>query len=179
MCFIAVKAQKINGSSLKLFGIVIASFQVKNKLGEDRFFQKMFLLVDISMDLVFETLFLTLSNANRQFADKKLTLMTYTTKKAVPTTRWWEFINKKAFAKAILDENVKVFVIHIAFLNLDMTLYPAWKAEIALLFFRKVVFLKKYTTFANVFLKKLAHILLEHMGINKYKIKLQKDNQPL
>ena len=39
-----VRAQKINGSLLRTFGMVIAGFQVENKLGKARFFQKLFLL---------------------------------------------------------------------------------------------------------------------------------------
>ena len=35
ICSIAVRAQKIDGSFLKTFGIVIASFQDKDKLGRD------------------------------------------------------------------------------------------------------------------------------------------------
>lgn len=38
--------------------------------------------------------------------------------KALPTTGRVEIIDKKIFAKATLDENVKIFMIHIAFLNL-------------------------------------------------------------
>ena len=56
-----------------MFGMVLASFQVENKLGQTRYFQKTFLLADISMEVVLGMPFLTLSNANIQFAKKKLT----------------------------------------------------------------------------------------------------------
>ena len=59
-----VGAQKIDGSTLKTFEIVLASFQIEDKLGRARFFQETFLLADISVEVVLEIFFLTLSNAN-------------------------------------------------------------------------------------------------------------------
>ena len=67
-----IEAQKINGSSLWTFGMVIAGFQVENKLGRARFFQESFLLVKTNMEMVLEMLFLIFSNADIQFAEKKL-----------------------------------------------------------------------------------------------------------
>lgn len=61
---IDVKAQKIPGSTFQLFGIVIATFQVNKKLSPSRFFQEIFLMVDISIMRILEMLFLILSNAN-------------------------------------------------------------------------------------------------------------------
>ena len=88
-----VGAQKIDGSSLAIYGMVIAAFQVVNKLGRSRFFQETFLLADISMEVVLGMPFLSLSNADVQFAEKELTWRTYTTKKALPTTCRVEIIN--------------------------------------------------------------------------------------
>ena len=68
-----VEAQKIDGSTLETFGMVLASFQMKDKLGRPQFFQETFLLADLSVKVVLEMPFLTLSNANIQFAQKKLT----------------------------------------------------------------------------------------------------------
>ena len=59
-----VGAQKINSSLLKTYGMIIAAFQMKNKLGRARFFQETFLLADISMKVVLKMLFLTFSNTN-------------------------------------------------------------------------------------------------------------------
>ena len=53
--------------------MVIAGFQVEDKLSRARFFQKSFLLANISMEVVLRKLFLIFSNANMQFAKKKLT----------------------------------------------------------------------------------------------------------
>ena len=68
-----VGAHKIDGSSLAIYGMVIAGFQVVDKLGCSWFFQKTFLLADISMKVVFDMFFLIFSNADVKFAEKKLT----------------------------------------------------------------------------------------------------------
>ena len=88
-----VGAQKIDTSSLATYGMVIAAFQVVDKLGRSQFFQETFLLTDISMEVVLGMSFLFLSNADVQFAKKKLTWRTYTTKEALPTTRQVKIID--------------------------------------------------------------------------------------
>ena len=67
-----VDMQKIDGSSLATYNIVIATFQVVNKLDCSQFFQKTFLLANISMKVVLYMTFPILSNADVQFAEKKL-----------------------------------------------------------------------------------------------------------
>ena len=59
-----LRAQKINGSTLETFEMVLASFQVEDMLKKARFFQEMFLLADLSIKVVLQMPFLTLSNAN-------------------------------------------------------------------------------------------------------------------
>ena len=73
--------------------------------------------------------FLTFSNANIQFARKKLTGRPYTVAKALPTTKQVEIIDKKEFTKAALDKNVEAFVVHMTSLSLtSMPIHPAQKA---------------------------------------------------
>ena len=67
-----VAAQKIEKSLLKTYGMVIAAFQVLDKLGYFQFFQEIFLLTNISINLVLSISFLIFSNVNVQFAEKKL-----------------------------------------------------------------------------------------------------------
>ena len=62
-------------------------------------------------------LFLTFSNADIQFTKKKLTWKSYIAAKALPTTKWVELIDKREFAKAVLDKEPKTFVMHIAALE--------------------------------------------------------------
>lgn len=49
---INIGAQKINGSSLKTFRIVLAGFQIEDKLKRARFFQETFLLADINIEVI-------------------------------------------------------------------------------------------------------------------------------
>ena len=67
-----VRAQKINNFTLKIFGMVLANFQIEDKYGRARFFQETFLLVDISVDVVLGIPFLTFNNADVQFVEKEL-----------------------------------------------------------------------------------------------------------
>ena len=57
-----IRAQKVNGSSLETYGMVIVAFQIKNKLGRARFFQETFLLTNTNMNLVLRMPFFTFSN---------------------------------------------------------------------------------------------------------------------
>ena len=59
-----VGAQKIDGSTLKTYGMTIAGFSIQDGLGKIRFFEKTFLLADTSMDVVLGMPFLSLSNAD-------------------------------------------------------------------------------------------------------------------
>ena len=65
---INVRTQKIDGSTFKIFEMVLTSFQVNDILKRARFFQKIFLLADFNIKLVLEILFLILNNANIKFA---------------------------------------------------------------------------------------------------------------
>ena len=59
-----VGAYKIDGPSLRTFGMVIAGFQVEDKLGRARFFKESFLLANTSMEVVLRMPFLTFGNTN-------------------------------------------------------------------------------------------------------------------
>ena len=59
-----VDMQKIDRSSLATYSMVIAAFQVVNKLDCSRFFQKTFLLADISMKVVLGMRFFPFSNVD-------------------------------------------------------------------------------------------------------------------
>ncbi len=51
---------------------------------------------------------------------------------ALPTTSWVEVINKKEFAKAVLDKNSETFVVYVATLE-EIMIYPSRAAQIAAL----------------------------------------------
>ena len=67
-----IKAQKIDGSTLKIYDMIITGFQVQDKFGKVRFFQETFLVADTSVEVVFRMSFLTLSKIEIDFAEKKL-----------------------------------------------------------------------------------------------------------
>ena len=68
LCRTNVRVQKIDSSTFETIEIVLAGFQVKDTLKRARFFYKMFLLVDVNIEIVLEMPFLTFSNADMKFA---------------------------------------------------------------------------------------------------------------
>ena len=124
--------------------MVLASFQVEDKIRRAWFFQKTFLLANINAEVVLGMPFLILSNANVQFIEKEFTWRSYITAEVLPTTKWVELINKKKFAKAALDEKSETFVIYVASLNLAPRIHPDKKAQIASLLTKKVKIPDKY-----------------------------------
>ena len=78
-----------------------------------------------------------------------------------------------------MDRNIEAFVVYMISFTLKMTIYSAYKAQIALLITKKVIILAKYADFANIFLKKLAEVLPEQTNINKHAIKLIDGKKPL
>ena len=172
-----VGAQKIDGSTLQTFGMVLANFQVEDKLGRTRFFQETFLLADISAEVVLGMPFLTLSNADVQFVEKELTWRSYTTAEALPTTKRIELINKKEFAKAALDEKSETFVAHVASLNLAPGIYPDRAAQIVSLLTEEVKISDEYSDFTDVFSKEKALVLQERTEFNEHIIDLEDGKQ--
>ena len=169
-------AQKIDSLLLKTFKIVMPSFQIIDTLFMAQFFQETFLLANTSMKMVLRMFFFTLNNTNIQFTEKKLTWRLYTIKKVLLTSQRIKLIDKKKFAKAVLDENVKAFVVYVALLLYKMIIHLAWKVQIALLIAEKVTVPIKSADFSNIFLKELVKVLLEWTGINKHVGKLVNTN---
>ncbi len=110
-----------------------ARFSIQDSLGRVRFFEETFLLADTSMEVVLGMPFLSLSNANVEFAElEKLTWRTYTAAEAIPTTRRVKLINKREFTRAALDENSETFVVHVLALEATM-IHVSQAAQIAAL----------------------------------------------
>ena len=168
-----IGAQKINSSTFKTFTMVLASFQMEDKLRKARFFQETFLLADISREVVLSMLFLILNNTDIQFAEKKLTWRSYIVVEVLPTTKRVEFINKKEFAKAALDENSKTFVVYVLSLNVVPGIYLDKATQIDLLLTKKVKILDKYSDFVNIFLEEKALVLPERTKFNEHIIDLK------
>lgn len=107
--------------------MVLANFKVDNNLGKSLFFQKIFWLANISMEVILDILFLTLNNANMLFAKRDLTWKLYIPAKALLITKQVQIISQKEFTATFLNLDKKVFIVHIAFLGLSlkMSIYPA------------------------------------------------------
>ena len=63
-----VGAQKIDGTMLDTFGIVVSAFSVTDKTNRVRFFEETFLIANVSPKVVLGMSFFTLSGANVDFA---------------------------------------------------------------------------------------------------------------
>ena len=109
-----IVAQKIDGSALKTFKMMITDLYVEDKVGKPRFFSKTFLLANTKFKIILGISFLKFSNVDMLFGEKTLTWRTYTTNKALFTTKQVQIIDKKNFVIAVLDANSKTFVMHMA-----------------------------------------------------------------
>ena len=110
--------------------------------------------------------------------EKKLTWRTYTIKKTLLTTRQVEIIDWKEFSKAVLDENLEAFVVHVSSLRSKISIHPAKEAQLALLLTEEVTMPTEYLDFANVFSENSANVFWKRTGANEYAIKLEKGKQP-
>lgn len=64
---IDIGTQKIDGCIMVMFDMMIAAFLVNNKDRKVKFFEKNFLLANISLNVVFKIFFFCLSNAEIRF----------------------------------------------------------------------------------------------------------------
>ena len=64
-----VEAQKIDGTILDIYEMVVASFLLIDKANQVKFFEETFLMANVGLGVVFEMLFLTLSDAKIDFMD--------------------------------------------------------------------------------------------------------------
>ena len=150
-----------------------------DKDGKERFFEEIFLLADVKLEVVFEILFLTINNADVNFQARNLQWRSYTTGDVFLTTRQVELIEKKEFAAAALDPDHEAFVVYVAALNIDSDdeMHPSKRAQIAYLKADKAPSKvpNNYADFTDVFSSKLAAELLEHTRINDHTIDLIDD----
>ena len=124
-----VVAQKIDGSALEIFAMVIANFQVEDKGGRPRFFQEIFLVADSKFEVVLGMPFLKISNANVAFDERILTWKLYNTHKALPIIKRVQLVDPKKFVIAALDMDSETFVVHVAIREQkQMNMDPGGKA---------------------------------------------------
>ena len=69
---INIGAQKIDGTIFETYGMVVAVFSVIDQADKVRFFEVTFLVANVSPDVVFGMLFLTLSGMDVNFSKREL-----------------------------------------------------------------------------------------------------------
>ena len=194
-----VGAQKIDGTTLDTNGMVVAAFSVVDKANRVRFFEKTFLVANVSLKVVLEILFLTLSGVDVDFSGRELRWRTYTTKEALQTTRHVELVGKKEFAAEALNPEYETYVVHVASLNVhpfqrpqisgmiaeeapvaSLDVHPFRRPQISGLIAEKAPTKvpAKYLDFADVLSPDLASELPKHTGINNHAIELVESQQP-
>ena len=67
-----VRAQKINGTTLDTYEMVVVAFSVKNKANQVKFFKKTFLVANINPEIVLEMPFFTLYGEDINFLGREL-----------------------------------------------------------------------------------------------------------
>ena len=168
---INVGAQKIDGTTLETYGMMVMAFSVTDQADKVRFFEEIFLVANVSPDVVLGMLFLTLNGVDIDFLKKKLQWRSYIIKEALPTTKQVELVGKKEFTAAAFDLVHETFVVHVVFLKScsstqEGDVHPSHRAQIATLVANEApsFILTKYSNFANVFSPELASKFLNTLG---------------
>ena len=184
-----IGAQKIDGTILDIFEIVITAFSVTDKANQVRFFEETFLVANVGPEVVLGMSLFILSDTDVDFSGWELWWRTYTTKKALPTIKCIKLMGKKEFAATALDPERETFVIYVASLNfnvlpssssLELDVYPFRRPQISGLIAEEALMKVpvEYSDFADVFTPDLVSKLSEYSGINNYVIKLIDSQQP-
>ena len=173
-----VGAQKIDGTTLETYGMVVAAFSVEDKANRVRFFEETFLVANVSPEVVLGMLFLTLSGADVDFSGRDLWWRTYIIKEVLPTTRCVKLVSKKEFVAAALDPEHETYVVHVASLSstplAPLDVHPSRRPQVSGLIAEEAPTKvpAEYSDFADVFSPDLASELPEHTGINDHAIEL-------
>ena len=176
---------------------MIADFQVEDNGGKPRFFQKIFLVTDTKFEVVLGISFLKISNAKVVFIEGTLTWKSYTTNKALPTTKQVQLVNQKDFVIAALDADNETFVVHVAIRKREkITMDPEKKVQIEAQSWSQsgtrsgvqvgaLIFNKapnevpaEYSNYSNDFSAENAVKLPENIGIKEHAIELEESKQP-
>ena len=187
---IDIRVQKIVGITLDTFEIVVAAFSVTDKANWVRFFEETFLVVNVSLEVVFRISFPILSSANVDFLVWEFWWRNYTIEEALSTTRGVKLVGKKEFAATVLDLESEFFVLYIVSLRFDMSPSsfllklnnnPSYRFQAFGLIAEKAStkVSAKYLDFSDVFSPDLAFKLLKHIRINDHAIELVDGHQLL
>ena len=114
-----IGAQKIDGTTLDTFEMIVIAFLVTDKVNRVRIFEKTFLVANVSPEVVLKMPFLTLSGADVDFLVWELRWRTYTTEEALLTTRRVELVGKKEFAATAFDLEHETYVVYVRSVSSD------------------------------------------------------------
>ena len=117
-----VRALKIDSSILDNFGIIVVVFLVTDKTNQIKFFKEIFLVANVSLEVVLGMFFLTLSCTDVDFLDWELRWRTYTIKEALSTTKCIEPVGKKEFVGAMLDSEHKSYIVYVG--SVSSVMFP-------------------------------------------------------
>ena len=142
--------------------MIVVAFLVTDKANQVKFFEKTFLVANVSPEVIFEMLFLNLSGADVDFLDQKLWWKIYITEEALPTTRRIELMGEKEFAAATLDLEYETHIVYIGLVSsivllnsslLELNIYFFYKPQISGLIVKKAPtnVPNKHINFADVF----------------------------
>ena len=125
-------------------------------------------------------LFLKISNVDILFDEGTLMWKTYTTNKALPTTKQIQIVDPKEFVIAVLDVNNKIFVVYVTIRKQEkMPIYSERQAQVGALPFDKafIEVLIEYSDYSNIFLAENTAKLPKNIGINQHAIKLKEGKE--
>lgn len=108
-----------------------------------------------------------------KFIEKKLTWKIYNINETLLITKQVQLINCKKFATTAFYKDKNIFEVYLGYLRAKMLIYLVWKTKNSLFFAKKVIVLKIYLNFADIFSKKLAVKLFKRFDMNKYAIDLK------
>ena len=138
------------------------------------FFEDTFLLADIRIDIVLKILFFTLSNIEIDFVNCYIHSKTFTIAKILLTIKQVKLIRIKVFSAITLDQEHKVFVIHLTSISPDSDVYLYCRVQKVSLKANEnsTSISPKYIDFTDVFSKDLATYLPQLTKINNHTIDL-------
>ena len=176
-----VGAQKIDGSALETFRMVIGDFQIEDKASRLRFFPEIFLIANTKFEMILGISFLKICNADILFGERTFTWKFYTTNKALPTTKQAQIVTQKKYVIVALDVDRKWVMVHMAIKEQEeMPVHYQKQAQVGALLFNEAFteIPEKYSDYNNLFSAENAMELQENIRINKYAIKLEEGKQP-
>ena len=159
--------------------MVVIVFSVTDKAYKVKLFEETFVVANVSPEIVFGMLFVTLNGANIDFLDLEFWWRIYTIQEAFLIIRHVKLVEMKKFIAVVLDPEYETFVVYILSIyiaslmstSLDMDIYSFCKPQIAGLIANKTP-IKVSIDFSNMIFLDLASKLSKHPKMNDYTIEL-------